>query len=114
MYFQDASHEGARVVRLMPNTPCIVREGASVYCRGGAATAEDGAAVKRLFDAVGECLEVPEAMIDAITAVSASGPAYMYLIIEAMADGAVKQGLPRDLAYRLAAQGPVTPVSMDF
>ena len=96
------------MVRLMPNTPCIVREGASVYCRGGAATAEDGAAVKRLFDAVGECLEVPEAMIDAITAVSASGPAYMYLIIEAMADGAVKQGLPRDLAYRLAAQGPVS------
>lgn len=92
----------------MPNTPCIVREGASVYCRGQAATPEDGAAVKRLFDAVGECLEVPEPMIDAITAVSASGPAYMYLIIEAMADGAVKQGLPRDLAYRLAAQGPIS------
>ena len=92
----------------MPNTPCIVREGASVYCRGQAATAEDGAAVKRLFDAVGTCLEVPESMIDAITAVSASGPAYMYLIIEAMADGAVKQGLPRDLAYRLAAQGPIS------
>ena len=91
-------------MRLMPNTPCVVREGASVYCRGRAATPEDGAAVKRLFDAVGECLEVPEPMIDAITAVSASGPAYMYLIIEAMADGAVKQGLPRELAYRLAAQ----------
>lgn len=101
---QNATHEEAKVVRLMPNTPCIVREGASVYCRGQAATAEDGAAVKRLFDAVGTCLEVPESMIDAITAVSASGPAYMYLIIEAMADGAVKQGLPRELAYRLAAQ----------
>ena len=95
----------------MPNTPCVVREGASVYCRGQFVTSEDGAVVKRLFAAVGQCQEVDEAMVDAITAVSASGPAYMYLIIEAMADGAVKQGLARDLAYRLAAQGAT---SMEF
>ena len=98
----------------MPNTPCVVREGASVYCRGRSVTCEEGAVVRRLFAAVGECQEVHEHEVDAITAVSASGPAYMYLIIEAMADGAVKQGLPRDLAYRLAAQGGASSWSFLF
>ncbi len=65
----------------MPNTPCVVREGASVYCRGQSATSADGDLVKRTFEAVGGCHEVPESLIDVVTGVSASGPAYMYLII---------------------------------
>lgn len=94
----------SKIVRLMPNTPCIVREGVSVFCSGPKVTKEDSQTVKQLFGTVGQIDEVKESMIDAVTGVSGSGPAYMYLIIEAMADGGVKQGLPRDLAYKLAAQ----------
>ena len=65
----------------MPNTPCIVREGATVFARGSKATAEDAEVARELFSSVGECHEVTEAMIDAVTGVSGSGPAYMYLII---------------------------------
>jgi pyrroline-5-carboxylate reductase len=70
-----------QVIRVMPNTPCMVREGAIVYCRGPTATAADGNMVKDLFCAVGECHEVDEALIDVVTGLSGSGPAYMYLII---------------------------------
>ena len=65
----------------MPNTPCIVREGATVFARGSKATSEDAEVARELFSSVGECHEVTEAMIDAVTGVSGSGPAYMYLII---------------------------------
>lgn len=65
----------------MPNTPCIVREGATVYTLGHSATSEDRKNVQSLFEAVGECHQVPEALIDAVTAMSGSGPAYMYMII---------------------------------
>ena len=65
----------------MPNTPCVVREGATVYSRGPKATVDDGSVVKSIFESVGGCHEVPEALIDVVTGVSASGPAYMYLII---------------------------------
>ncbi len=89
----------------MPNTPCVVGEGASVFSLGQLADpSADAATVKRLLSSVGECHQVPEQLIDAVTGVSGSGPAYMYLIIEALADGGVKQGMPRALAYRLAAQ----------
>lgn len=71
----------SQVIRLMPNTPCLVREGASVFSMGNAATLEDRDNVQKLFEAVGECHQVPEALIDAVTAMSGSGPAYMYMII---------------------------------
>lgn len=94
----------ARVIRVMPNTPCLVREGASVFSRGTSTLEEDGNTIKKLFCSVGICEEVPEVLIDAVTGLSGSGPAYMYIAIEALADGGVKMGIPRDLAVRLAAK----------
>lgn len=96
--------ERSRVIRVMPNTPCLVREGASVFARGSTATQSDGEEVRRMLLSVGLCEEVPEALMDAVTGLSGSGPAYVYLAIESLADGAVRQGIPRDLSYRLAAQ----------
>lgn len=96
--------KASRVVRVMPNTPALVQSGASVFVKGSAATEIDATTTKRLLQSIGTCEEVTESMMDAVTALSGSGPAYVYLFIEALADGGVKMGLPRDLAYRLAAQ----------
>ncbi|EEB16926.1 Pyrroline-5-carboxylate reductase, putative [Pediculus humanus corporis] len=93
-----------RVVRVMPNTPAMVQKGASVYVPGTSATKEDGLMTKKLMEAVGTCEEAIESYLDPVTALSGSGPAYVYIMIEALADGGVKMGLPRDLAYKLAAQ----------
>lgn len=92
------------VVRAMPNTPCIVGEGMTVICRGKYATAGDLARARHIFEAVGKCLPVDETHFDAITALSGSGPAYQYLIMEALADAGVRVGLPRQLALTLVAQ----------
>ncbi|XP_022915810.2 uncharacterized protein [Onthophagus taurus] len=94
----------SRVIRVMPNTPALVRSGASVYVCGSKATEEDGKITRKLLESIGTCDEVTEYMLDPITALSGSGPAYIYIMIEALADGGVKMGLPRDLAYRLASQ----------
>jgi pyrroline-5-carboxylate reductase len=95
---------GARVIRVMPNTPALVGEGASGLCRGCHATKEDAALAEVLLNAVGTCQIVQEEMMDAVTGLSGSGPAYVMLVIEAMADGGVRAGLPRPIALRLAAQ----------
>ena len=101
----DAACGGrARLVRVMPNTPALVGEGACGYALGQAATSEDGELVKRLLSAVGVAYEVKERLIDAVTGLSGSGPAYGYMIIEALSDGGVAAGLPRDISTRLAAQ----------
>jgi len=92
------------VIRVMPNTPALVGEGASAFCRGTHAREEHAALVDSLFSAVGRCVEVTEAQIDAVVGVSGSGPAYFYLLIEALTDGGVRAGLPRDVARTLAAQ----------
>ena len=84
-------------VRAMPNTPCIVREGMTVVCAGTHATPEHLARAQRVFEAVGKCLPVEESYFNAITALSGSGPAYQYLIMEAFADAGVRVGLPRSL-----------------
>ncbi|XP_058464362.1 pyrroline-5-carboxylate reductase 3-like [Malaya genurostris] len=94
----------ARVIRVMPNTCTMVRCGASVFVRGKTATEDDCSLAQVLFESVGTCDEVTEALIDPITALSGSGPGYVFTMIEAMADGAVKMGLSRDLAYKLASQ----------
>lgn len=101
----EASLEaGARVVRVMPNTPALVGASASAFALGHTATAADAALVQKLLSAVGLSVEVKESLLDAVTGLSGSGPAYVYQVIEAMSDGGVIAGLPRDVATRLAAQ----------
>lgn len=94
----------ARIIRTMPNTPAIALAGATAIAAGPRATPADLALAQRLFDAVGKTVVVGEALLDAVTGLSGSGPAYVLLFIEALADGGVKAGLPRDVALTLAAQ----------
>lgn len=102
--FERAFPGGARVVRAMPNTPCLVGAGATAIARGEHATDADLALAAKVFDAVGITVSVEEALIDAATGLSGSGPAYIFLIIEALSDAGVKVGLSRQIATRLAAQ----------
>jgi pyrroline-5-carboxylate reductase len=94
----------ARYIRVMPNTPALVGQGASGYALGAGATAEDAALVERLLGAVGRAYKLDEKLIDAVTGLSGSGPAFVYVMIEALSDGGVRMGLPRDVATGLAAQ----------
>jgi len=97
-------HTGVHVVRAMPNTAATVLAGATGVAPGAHATDEDVAITKALFDAVGRTVILDESLIDAVTGLSGSGPAYVMLAIEALADGGVKVGLHRDTALLLAAQ----------
>jgi pyrroline-5-carboxylate reductase len=94
----------ARLVRVMPNTPCLVGASASCFAPGENATSDDLGLVERLFNAVGRAMPVSESLLDAVTGLSASGPAFVYVMIEALSDGGVRMGLPRDVATALAAQ----------
>ncbi|KAL6062356.1 Pyrroline-5-carboxylate reductase [Balamuthia mandrillaris] len=96
--------EHLRVVRVMPNTPALVGKGASAFSLGGKATKEDAETVRRLLSGVGLAFEVPEKLLDGVTGLSGSGPAYVYQFIEAMSDGGVRMGVPREVATQLAAQ----------
>jgi pyrroline-5-carboxylate reductase len=102
--FETALGKDARVIRVMPNTPALVNASATAFACGKSATAADAALAKKLFSAVGIVFELKEALLDAVTGLSGSGPAYIYTIIEALSDGGVASGLPRDVATRLAAQ----------
>lgn len=96
---------GARIVRTMPNTPALVRAGATAYFPGPAVGAADLALVERVLEAAGFVWRAPnEDLLDAVTGLSGSGPAYVFLILEALADAGVRQGLPRDAAQALATQ----------
>jgi pyrroline-5-carboxylate reductase len=96
--------KGSRVVRAMPNTPATVQAGATAVSGGTHASADDLRVARELFEAVGRVVVLDEALLDAVTGLSGSGPAYVMLIIEALADGGVKVGLHRDTALLLAAQ----------
>jgi pyrroline-5-carboxylate reductase len=92
------------LVRAMPNTPCVVGEGMTALAGAEGTTPMHLARARQVFESVGRCVETEERHFDAITALSGSGPAYQYLIMEAMADAGVRVGLPRDLALTLVAQ----------
>jgi pyrroline-5-carboxylate reductase len=100
----DALGPGRRLIRVMPNTPCLVGASASAYSPGDGATADDAALVKKLLEAVGLAIQLPEHLLDAVTGLSGSGPAFVYVVIDALSDGGVRMGLPRAAAVALAAQ----------
>lgn len=91
-----------RIIRVMPNTPCLIGRGASAYSLGAEATADDGRLVAQLLSAVGVAFEVPEDQLDAVTGLSGSGPAFVYTMIEMLGQGGVAMGLPAALAVDLA------------
>lgn len=94
---------GQPVVRAMPNTPALVRAGITAICAGAAASSEHVETAERLLTSVGDVVVVPEGQMDAVAAVSGSGPAYVYLLVEAMTEAGVRVGLPRELSARLTA-----------
>jgi pyrroline-5-carboxylate reductase len=104
---QTALHELGQsnpVVRAMTNTPCQVGQGMTVICGGDQANATHLTQAQQIFEAVGQCMEMDETYFDAVTGLCGSGPAYLYLIMEALADGGVRVGLPRDKALKMVAQ----------
>ncbi len=101
---EEALGGKTRVVRVMPNTPALVLAGAAALAGGGYAAADDLALAKGIFDAVGRAVVVDEKLMDAVTGLSGSGPAYVFTIIDALSDAGVKAGLTRALALELAAQ----------
>ncbi|GER57210.1 pyrroline-5-carboxylate reductase [Striga asiatica] len=102
----------SRFIRVMPNTPAAVGVAASVISLGTTATKEDGELIATLFDGIGKVWTADEKLFDAVTGLSGSGPAYIYLAIEALADGGVAAGLPRELALGLASQTVLGAASM--
>lgn len=97
-------HPPARIIRAMPNTPALVGAGATALAAGDHALPQDVEVAKRIFDAVGKTVVLDEELLDAVTGLSGSGPAYVFLIVEALSDAGVKVGLSRDHAMTLAAQ----------
>ena len=100
----ESNEPACRFVRVMPNQPCMVSASASAFSRGSKATDGDCELVDRVLKAVGISFEVSENLLDAVTGLSGSGPAYAYMMIEALSDGGVLMGLPRDVSMKLAAQ----------
>ena len=101
-----------KIVRTMPNTPAMVKEGMTGVCRNEFVTDEDLAQVMSILESFGKAELVPERLLDVVTSVSGSSPAYVFLLIEAMADGAVADGMPRAQAYKFAAQAVLGSAKM--
>jgi pyrroline-5-carboxylate reductase len=101
---ESCLESGARAVRVMTNTPCVIGAAASGYCPGSHATQEDLDKVGRILESVGIALPLEERHLDAVTGLSGSGPAFVFLFIESLADGGVQVGLSRDVALKLALQ----------
>jgi pyrroline-5-carboxylate reductase len=103
-YIEKRLPEEVPVIRAMPNTPSMVGAGMTAFCCGSAVKTADLEVARRLFGTVGQVVRVDEKHMDAVTGLSASGPAYIYMVLESLAEGGVKMGLPRDIATQLAAQ----------
>ena len=103
-FIESFLNKGCRAIRVMPNTPCLVGEAAAGYALGKKATRNDGKLVGQILNAVGKSFLLEEKYLDAVTGLSGSGPAFIYMVIEALADGGVKMGLPREVSTTLAAQ----------
>jgi len=103
-YISKRLNDKISVVRIMPNTPALIQEGASALAMGKHATQSDLKSVQKLFESVGKTVVVDESLMDAVTGLSGSGPAYVFLFIEALADAGVKMGLSRSVALLLSAQ----------
>jgi pyrroline-5-carboxylate reductase len=93
-----------KILRLMPNTPLLAGEGMTVFETPSNIDEDDYTLIKSIFGALGQTAEAPEKLMDAVTAISGSGPAYVYMFIDALADGGVLEGMPKELALKLAAQ----------
>ncbi len=102
--FENALPQGTKVVRVMPNIAATVKEAASAISLGSAVSKEEGKFACEIFKAIGKTVVLPEHLMDAVTGLSGSGPAYIFMIIEALADGGVHEGLDRSTARLLAAQ----------
>lgn len=96
--------EQLRIIRVMPNTPCLIGQGVSAYSLGPLATPEDGVLAGQLLASLGSAWPVEEKLLDAVTGLAGSGPAFVYVIVEALSDAGVRIGLPRAMATAMAAQ----------
>jgi pyrroline-5-carboxylate reductase len=103
-FYEKILPEGTRIIRIMPNTCALVHQSISAICKGRYAVEEDMEIARKIFSAIGEVVEVEEKLMDAVTALSGSGPAYVSLFLEALIDAGVRIGLPRNLAEKLALQ----------
>jgi pyrroline-5-carboxylate reductase len=103
-FIEDIINRPVPVIRVMPNTPCLIKKGMSAIARGRYATAAQLAQTQKMFNAIGRTLILDEKHMDAVTGLSASGPAFVYIIIESLVEAGVKVGLPREAATQLAAQ----------
>jgi len=108
----NALGDAAKVIRTMPNTPALVGQGMSAICANKNITKEELKDVVKIFESFGKVEILEENLIDIVPAVSGSSPAYVYMFIEALGDGAVLQGMPREMAYRMAAQAVLGAAKM--
>ena len=111
-WLEEQFGKPVKIVRTMPNTPAMVQEGMTAACPNANVTAEELEYVLSILRAFGEAEVVPEKLIDAVVAVSGSSPAYVYMMIEAMADAAVAEGMPRNQAYKFAAKAVMGSAKM--
>ncbi|MEZ2719122.1 pyrroline-5-carboxylate reductase [Niallia circulans] len=111
-YIESQLSKNAKVIRSMPNTPSLVGEGMTVFCANERVTEPEIAFIKEMFAAFGQVEVMEENLMDYIPAISGSSPAYVYMFIEALADGGVRSGIPREKAYKLAAQSVLGAAKM--